>query len=62
MEKLEQIKKENRGKWIALKDLEIVAVDADYHELHKKLKEKGIKEVMVIYSSSPDEKKVEFLL
>lgn len=62
MEKIEQIKKENVGKWIALKDLEVIAVDIDYHELHKILKEKKIKDVMVIHSPSPEEKKVEFLL
>lgn len=62
MERLEQIKKENVGKWIALKDEEVMAVDTDYHELHKILKEKGIKDVMVIRSPSPEEKKVEFLL
>lgn len=62
IEEIEQIKKEHVGKWIALKDSEIIAVDADYHELHKILKEKRFRDIMVIYAPNPEEKKVEFLL
>jgi len=62
MSRLEKIKKQYVGKWIAIRGKEIIAVDSDYHELHKSLREKNVKEVMVIHSPSPEERKVEFLL
>lgn len=63
MKSLEKIKKRYVGKWIALSGGKVVAVNSDYHELHKGLKEKVVGNyVEVIYSPSPKDKKYETML
>jgi len=63
MKSLEKIKKENIGKWIALKDKKVIIVNTDYHELHKTLKEKKVVgDIYVFYSPDPNEEKYEFML
>jgi len=63
MKSLEKIKNKHVGKWIALSAGKVVAVNSDYHELHRDLKEK-VKNgcVEVIYSPSPKDKKYETML
>lgn len=63
MDNLEEIKRKNAGKWIALKGTDVIASSRDYHELHRILKEMGVKEkITVIHSPSEEEKKYGFLL
>ena len=49
MKRIEQIKKGNVGKWIAIEKGKVIVVNSDYHELHKVLKEKNVSDVYVIY-------------
>jgi len=62
MNRLEKIKKRYIGKWIALKDKEVIATSSDFHELHKTLKQKHVKDICVIKSPTKEEKKYGFLL
>ncbi len=63
MSDIDEIKKKNVGLWIAVREGSIIAKSKDYHELHRMLKEKGIKEkITVVHSTSPEEKKYGFLL
>lgn len=62
MKSLEKIKNRYVGKWIALSDGKVVAVNSDYHELHNDLKEKNFKEIYVVYSPSPEDKRYETML
>ncbi len=63
MSDIEEIKKKNVGMWIAIREDTVIAKSRDYHELHRMLKEKGVKEkITVVHSLSPEEKKYGFLL
>ncbi len=62
MKSLEKIKNKYVGKWIALSGGKVVAVNSDYHELHKDLKEKNFRDIYVVYSPSPEDKKYETML
>ncbi len=60
---IEEIKKKNVGMWIAVRGDNVIVKSKDYHELHKMLKEKGLKEkITVVHSPSPEDKKHGFLL
>lgn len=61
MEKIEKIKMEYIGRWIGVKDDELVAVSESHRELYKQLKEKDISGVYVFYSPTEKEKKYGFL-
>jgi arginyl-tRNA--protein-N-Asp/Glu arginylyltransferase len=61
MGKIEKIKKEYIGRWIGVKDDELVAVSETHRELYKRLKEIGISGVYVFYSPTEKEKKYGFL-
>ena len=50
MDKVEKIKREHVGRWIGVKDDELVAVSESHRGLYKRLKEKGISGVYVFYS------------
>ena len=50
MDKVEEIKREHVGRWIGVKDDELVAVSESHRGLYKRLKEKGISGVYVFYS------------
>jgi predicted small secreted protein len=58
-DKIERIKGENVGKWIAVKDDKPVAVSVDFNEVVKKTKD--IKGVYIFYSPTPEEKKYGYL-
>ena len=62
MDRLEKIKKKYVGKWIALSDEKVIAASPDFHELHKTLKQKNVKDIFVVKSPTKEEKKYGFLL
>ena len=61
MDKVEKIKREHVGRWIGVKDDELVAVSDSYRGLYKRLKEKGISGGYVFYSPTEEEKRYGFL-
>jgi len=61
MDKVEKIKREHVGRWIGVKDDELVAVSDSHRGLYKRLKEKGISGVYVFYSPTEEEKRYGFL-
>jgi len=61
VELVEKVKREHIGKWIGLKDNEVVVVSETHDEIYKQLKEKGISDVYVFYSPTEKEKKYGFL-
>jgi len=60
-EVVEKVKKEHAGKWIGLKDGDVVAVSDIHEDLYRELRKKGIDEVYVFYSSTDEDKKYGFL-
>jgi len=58
---IEKVKKEHIGKWIGLRDKNVIVVSDTHEEIYKQLKEKGISEVYVFYSPTEKEKKYGFL-
>lgn len=58
---LEEIKKKYVGKWIAVRGKVVVAFSDTHEELLKKLKEKSIDNVYIMYSPTEEEKEYEFL-
>ncbi|MCD6593172.1 hypothetical protein J7L00_03710 [Candidatus Bathyarchaeota archaeon] len=58
---VEKIKREHVGKWIGLKDGEVVAISDTHEDLYRELRKKGIDEVYVFYSPTEEEKKYGFL-
>lgn len=58
---LEKIKKENVGKWIAIRDTEVVATSRTFREVMRIVKEMGIKDITVVYSPTEEEKKYGYL-
>ena len=63
MDKVEKIKGElvDVGRWIGVKDDELVAVSESHRGLYKRLKEKGISGVYVFYFPTEEEKRYSFL-
>jgi len=63
MDKVEKIKREHVdvGRWIGVKDDELVTVSESHRGLYKRLKEKGISGVYVFYSPTEEEKRYGFL-
>lgn len=62
MDKIERIKAEYIGRWVGIKDDELVAVSESHRELYKRLKEKGIGGIYVFYSPNRSRKKILFSL
>jgi len=58
---IEKIKKQNVGKWIAIKDKKPISSSESFNEVVKKLKEKNITGAYVFYSPRPEEKKYGYL-
>lgn len=61
MGKIERIKAEYIGRWIGIKDDEVVVVSDSHRKLYKQLREKGISGVYVFYSPTEKEKRYGFL-
>jgi len=58
---IEKTKKQNLGKWIAIKDKKTISTSESFNEVMKKLKEKNIVGAYVFYSPRPEEKKYGYL-
>ena len=58
---VEEIKRKFEGKWIAVKDKEVVVVLDSHDEVIKELKKKELNNAYVFYSPLPKEKEYEFL-
>ena len=61
MDKIEKIKEKYIGRWIGIKDEELVAVSESHRELYKRLKKEGISGVYVFYSPTEEERRYVFL-
>jgi len=59
VEVVKKAKREHVGKWIGLRDGEIVAISDTLEDLYRELKRKGVDGVCVFYS--PTEKEYGFL-
>jgi len=60
-ELVEKIKREHVGKWIGLKDGDVVAISDTHEDLYRELRKKSIDDVYVFYSPTEEEKKYGFL-
>lgn len=60
-ELVEKIKREHVGKWIGLKDGDVVAISDTHEDLYRELQKKSIDDVYVFYSPTEEEKKYGFL-
>jgi len=49
------------GKWIGLKDGDVVAISDTHEDLYRELRKKSIDDVYVFYSPTEEEKKYGFL-
>jgi len=58
---LEKVKRKHIGKWIGLKDGDVVVVSDTHEDLYGELKKKGVDGVYVFYSPTDEEKKYGFL-
>lgn len=58
---IEKLKSEHVGKWIGVKDEELVITLESHRELYKKLKKKKITDAYVFYSLTEKEKEYGFL-
>ena len=58
---IEKIKRENMGRWIGIKEGELVATSENHRDIYKVLKEKNLSGVYVFYSPTEKEKKYGFL-
>ena len=58
---VEKAKREHVGKWIGLRDGEIVAISDTHEDLYRELKRKGVDGVYVFYSPTEKEKEYGFL-
>lgn len=61
VELAEKVKREHVGKWIVLKNSDVVAVSETREDLYRELKKKGVDGVYVFYSPTEKEKKYGFL-
>jgi len=60
-ELLEAVKRRYVGKWIAVKDRDVLVVTDSHDEILRELKKKNVDAVYVFYSPTEDEKKYGFL-
>jgi hypothetical protein len=58
---IEELMKKFVGKWIAVKDEQVVAVSETHDEIMREIKQKGLDGIYVFYSPTEKEKKYEFL-
>jgi len=58
---VEKAKREHIGKWIGLKDGDVIVVSDTHEDLYTELKKKGADGVYVFYSPTEKEKKYGFL-
>jgi len=61
VELAEKVKREHVGKWIGIKNGDVVAVSETHEDLYRELKKKGVDGVYVFYSPTEKEKKYGFL-
>jgi hypothetical protein len=60
-DKIEKIKAENVGRWVGIRNDEVVVVSSSHRGLYKQLKKEGISGAYVFYSPTKEEKKYGFL-
>ncbi|MEM2917596.1 MAG: DUF5678 domain-containing protein [Candidatus Bathyarchaeia archaeon] len=58
---LQEVEKKFVGKWVGVKEKEVVVVAENHEEIIKEIKRKGLNEVYIFYVPSEKEKKYEFL-
>ena len=61
VELVEKVKREYVGKWIGVKDGNVVLVSDTHEDLYRELKRKGVNGVYVFYSPTEEEKSYGFL-
>lgn len=61
MDEVEKIKEQNVGNWIAIKDKKVVATSRTFREVMRRVRERKIKDITVVYSPTEEEKKYGYL-
>ena len=60
IKKYDKLMSQHPGKWVAITDNKVIATSKNIEELTKKIKQ--LNDVLVVYSPTPSEKKVGYLL
>jgi len=58
---LSEVKRKFRGKWVSVKDGEVIAVCDTHDEVLKEIKRRGLVDVYIFYVPTEKEEKYEFL-
>ena len=60
IKKYDKLMSQHPGKWVAIKNNKVIATSENIKELTKKIKK--LNDVLVVYSPTPSEKKIGYLL